>query len=133
ENGKSEVATKNESDASHVQMRNSIVAANHAPTSSDIAGTLTSDGYNLIQDIAEAKVTPNPSDVSVNSFTDLKIDPQLSGQSPQTHALLPGSPAIDRIPLAACLIDGITTDQRGTKRPDDNETGCDIGAYESTA
>ncbi|MBV9690379.1 MAG: TIR domain-containing protein [Ktedonobacteraceae bacterium] len=140
ENGRGEVAIKNEpgtfqpvSVASQVRMRNSIVAANHAHTGPDIVGTLTSDGYNLIQDIAGAKVTLKPSDISVNSFTDLKIDPQLSGQSPQTHALLPGSPAIDRIPLAACLIDGITTDARGTKRPDDNETACDIGAYESTA
>jgi serine/threonine protein kinase len=138
ENGRGDVAIKNEPGAfqleaiaSHVQMRNSIVAANHAPTGPDIAGKFTSDGYNLIQDVAGATFTANPSDVSANPSTDLKIDPQLSGQSPQTHVLLPGSPAIDRIPLAACLIDGITTDERGMKRPDDNETACDIGAYES--
>jgi hypothetical protein len=33
-----------------------------------------------------------------------------------------------RIPPDACQITGITTDQRGVKRPQGN--GCDIGAYE---
>jgi hypothetical protein len=46
--------------------------------------------------------------------------------------LLPGSPAIDQIPLDACHINGINTDQRGMKRPDGNEKTCDIGAFESS-
>lgn len=46
-----------------------------------------------------------------------------------THALLPGSPAIDRIPSGAngCGTD-VTSDQRGIARP--QGLGCDIGAYE---
>jgi hypothetical protein len=43
----------------------------------------------------------------------------------QTHALLPGSPAIDAAVLANCP----ATDQRGVSRP--QGAGCDIGAYES--
>jgi hypothetical protein len=46
--------------------------------------------------------------------------------------LLPGSPALDRIPPDACHINDITSDQRGVKRPDGNEQFCDIGAYELT-
>jgi hypothetical protein len=45
-----------------------------------------------------------------------------------TQALLPGSPAIDAIPLVDCTL---TEDQRGVARPNGN--GCDIGAYELTA
>jgi Right handed beta helix region len=32
---------------SHIEIRNTLVAGNRAPTSPNIAGTLTSDGYNL--------------------------------------------------------------------------------------
>jgi hypothetical protein len=42
-----------------------------------------------------------------------------------THALSPGSPAIDAANDALCP----ATDQRGTNRP--QGTHCDIGAYES--
>jgi hypothetical protein len=114
-----------------VQMRNSLVAGNHAATDADIAGVLTSDGHNLIQDMTGIIFTPNQqhlTDVSVGPTTDIKIDPHLSGASPQIHALLAGSPAIDRIPVDACHIAAITTDQRGTKRP--QGPACDIGAYE---
>jgi hypothetical protein len=43
-----------------------------------------------------------------------------------THALLKGSPAIDAIPLAACVL---STDQRGQRRLAGPR--CDIGAYEA--
>lgn len=65
-----------------------------------------------------------------SELADLRIDPTLSGKLTQVHALLSGSPAIDRIPLNACLVNGISTDQRGVKRPDGQEQSCDIGAYE---
>jgi len=48
-----------------------------------------------------------------------------SGLVLQTHALLPGSPAIDAIPADECLVG---TDQRGISRP--QGAACDIGAYE---
>ena len=50
-----------------------------------------------------------------------------------THALLPGSVAIDWIPEADCVdADGapLTTDQRGEPRPEPSGTMCDVGAFE---
>jgi len=116
-------------------MSNSIVAGNTAFADPDIAGTLTSNGYNLVQDTSGAIFNPNKqhaTDVAVAPHTDVRIDSQLSGLIPQTHALRPGSPAIDKIPLAACYVNTISTDQRGVKRPDGHEDTCDIGAYEYT-
>ncbi|MBW6466871.1 MAG: hypothetical protein K0B06_10230, partial [Brevefilum sp.] len=59
----------------------------------------------------------------------LDDDPMLgplanNGGPTLTHALLPGSPAIDAGSIAYCPI----TDQRGVSRP--QGTACDIGAYE---
>jgi hypothetical protein len=62
-------------------------------------------------------------------------DPRLAsalasnGGPTQTLALLGGSPAIDAIPTASGLC--TATDQRGVSRPDNQETLCDIGAYET--
>ena len=56
-----------------------------------------------------------------------------NGGSSETHALLPGSPAIDQIPEAECLdADGqpLMTDQRGEPRPAGAEFRCDVGAFE---
>ena len=97
-----------------------------------------SGGYNLVQEasglvVISANAQPN-TDLLGQIAVNLLVDPQLQesngpGQAlTWTHALLPGSPAIDRIPLAFCRPDGITTDQRGVKRP--QGTACDIGAYE---
>jgi len=47
-----------------------------------------------------------------------------------THALLPGSPAIDAVPVISCTL---PTDQRGVLRPiveTSPDTPCDIGAFE---
>jgi hypothetical protein len=122
---------------SQVEIRNTLVAGNHAPTSPDVKGTLISDGYNLIQDVSGAIFIPNKqhfTDVPVDAHADMRIDPALreNGGPTKTYALLPGSPAIDQIPIDACYINGISTDQRGVKRPDGNEHTCDIGAYESS-
>jgi predicted outer membrane repeat protein len=53
-----------------------------------------------------------------------------NGGDTQTHALLPGSPAIDAISAISCTL---TTDQRGQARPIAHvytDTPCDIGAFE---
>ena len=134
---------------SQVTIGASIIAGNSAHTGHDIAGHLTTLGYNLVGDRSGAMLL-GPSKVQSTdmlgvSLTDLGIDPMLRDNSGSarphtwTHALLPGSPAIDAIPLQYCQVKGIFnsrsrmyTDQRGMKRPDGNEQFCDIGAYESS-
>jgi len=65
---------------------------------------------------------------------DLSGDPMLgpladNGGPTQTHALLPGSPAIDAGDAATCIASPVSgKDQRGVKRP--QGAGCDIGAFE---
>ena len=48
-----------------------------------------------------------------------------NGGPTETHALLAGSVAIDRIPVDDCIVDA---DQRGEPRP--GGTSCDVGAFE---
>jgi len=132
---------------SQVTMGASIVAGNNAHTGPDIAGSLTTLGYNLVGDRSGATFFGSSKVQSTDmlgvSLTDLKIEPVLRDNSGSarphtlTHALLPGSPAIDSIPFQYCQIQDIFdsqsrmyTDQRGVKRPDGNEPFCDIGAYE---
>jgi hypothetical protein len=66
---------------------------------------------------------------------DYSGDPKLgplanNGGDTKTHALLPGSPAIDAVPAINCTL---ATDQRGAPRPIEqtsSTTPCDIGAFE---
>jgi energy-coupling factor transporter ATP-binding protein EcfA2 len=126
---------------SQVKIRNSIIAGDPTHLDSDIVGMFTSYGYNLFQDDSGATFDPatrtqhgTDKILSVNDLPKLFADPvrlQDNGGPTRTYALAPGSPAIDKIPLAACLVNGITTDQRGVKRPQGAK--CDIGAYEYAA
>jgi hypothetical protein len=50
-----------------------------------------------------------------------------NGGPTPTHALLPGSPAIDHIPMVQCS--GVY-DQRKVARPFPRRGACDIGSYE---
>ena len=104
---------------------NSIVATNTAPTGPDLAGTLTSLGFNLIG---------NSSGVTGFVASDLQnVNPllgslQSNGGPTETMALLPGSPAI--VAGSTNLVPAsVTTDQRGSVRTR-NDT-VDIGAFES--
>ncbi len=119
--------------ASQLMMRNSLVAGNKAPAGPDILGSLTSQGYNLIQNTQDTTFATNQAhgtDLLQVAPSALGIDPLLrdNNGSTQTHALLPGSVAINRIPLNDCRIKDISTDQRGVRRP--QGVACDIGAYE---
>jgi CSLREA domain-containing protein len=109
---------------------NSIFAGNIAADSPDCAGSLTSLGYNLVQDLSGCTITGNTTgDLSA-------VDPLLgplqdNGGSTPTLALQPGSPAIDAANPSspgsgpeACQ----TTDQRGVTRP--QALTCDMGAFE---
>ena len=54
---------------------------------------------------------------------------QDNGGPTMTHALLPGSVAIDQIPAVDCVDaegEPLTTDQRGFQR----DSMCDVGAFE---
>lgn len=64
---------------------------------------------------------------------ELSGDPRLApladnGGVTLTHALLPGSPAIDAAMDGTCHL---ITDQRGEARPDGKNRLCDLGAYEA--
>jgi parallel beta helix pectate lyase-like protein len=107
-----------------VTLSNTIVAGNSylagPPLAPDCSGAIVSTGNNLIGSTAGCTFTATASDL-------LAVNPLLgplafNGGPTETHALLPGSPAIDK--GAGCP----ATDQRGTARP--QGPGCDIGAYE---
>ena len=103
----------------NAQLKNTIVANN---TGGDCSGTFVSFGYNLSSDASCA----------LSGTGDLAgLNPLLgplanNGGSTQTHALLPGSPALDAVPVAACTL---SADQRGVSRP--QGPVCDVGAYEA--
>ena len=91
--------------------------------SNDFTGVLNSGGYNLIKNTNGCVVIGS---LIGNRYG---VDPLLSplqnnGGMTMTHALLPGSPAIDAGPANAAPY----FDQRGIARP--QGTADDIGAYE---
>ncbi len=109
-----------------------------------ISGTVISFsyGYNLIETLDGTTTIKGDSFTPIYLTGSPNVGPlQDNGGPTQTIALLPDSRAIDYIPLTlnacfggstTCSGGGITTDQRGVKRPDENENKCDIGAYESS-
>jgi hypothetical protein len=117
-------------DGSHVDFEHSIIAGNG--NDGVCLDLFTSSGFNLIGDNSDCDFTPSIGDLVGNSSS--PIDPLLgpledNGGPTLTHALLPGSPAIDAAgsgPAEGCYV---TVDQRYTPRP----TGfaCDMGAYEA--
>jgi hypothetical protein len=124
-------------DSGTVNARNTIIALNTAPNNGpDVFGGLTSQGFNLIgNNSSGGSITPATGD---QIGTVSSIDPMLgqladNGGPTRTHALLSGSPALEKGHSS-----GSTTDQRGLARPVDdpgfnNATqgdGSDIGAYE---
>ena len=110
--------------------RNTILAGNlHlGGGGADCAGSVLSSGSNLIQATSGCAISgATGSDITgvapgVNALAD-------NGGPTETHALAPGSPAIDH--GAGCS----GTDQRGYSRPADGDgdgtSTCDIGAYEA--
>jgi hypothetical protein len=114
--------------------RNTIVSGNADNTANpDCYGNLTSEPANHI-----GVQGPNcnfSGDTASNTTGDAILGPLASnGGLTQTHALQPGSPAIDAGAEAGCTSatgGALSTDQRGGAR----HVGprCDIGAYESGA
>ncbi len=103
-----------------VTFRNTIVAGGCAGD-----GTFTSQGHNL-----ESKNTCGFTHSTDKPNTDPQLAPLAdNGGLGKTHALTPGSPAIDAGDNATCP----KTDQRGIGRWDGDGDGkkvCDVGAYE---
>ena len=107
----------------------SILAGNVASLSPDCYSTVTSLGYNLVENLDRCALTGD----TTGNITG--IAPQLAplannGGPTATQALSATSSARDQIPAARCAV---LTDQRGDPRPDEPEDSgfCDIGAYES--
>jgi predicted outer membrane repeat protein len=89
---------------------------------------MISHGYNFSDDDTCSFTDPtdrqNAGDPMVGQLAD-------NGGPTQTMLPTPGSPLLDWIPVNACRNDGaagITTDQRGVRRPQGN--ACDIGSVE---
>lgn len=118
---------------------NSIVADNFstpppppATSGPDCFGSLYSRGYNLVQQMGGCTITGDTigNQLGVNPLLGPLAD---NGGPTMTHALLPGSPAIDRggDPTGSPFS---TYDQRNVNRPrdgdDDGTAQIDIGAFE---
>jgi len=119
---------------------NTIVANNTASDGPDFFGEIApTSSFNLIGNgagmsgITNGDANGNQVGTPLNPI-DPKLDPTLAlnGGTTLTHALLPGSPAIDQGNATG-------TDQRGFARPVDNPAitdaanGADIGAFEVQA
>jgi hypothetical protein len=96
----------------------------------DCVGTLTSGGYNLIQNTDACTIIGDETG-NIYGMDPLLGPLQDNGGPTWTHALLPASPAIDH-----AVAGGLDTDQRGFIRPFDvpgytnTADGSDIGAFE---
>ena len=117
-----------------VTLQNSIIAQNTSANGPDLNGTFSSNGFNLIGNVAGGSITPKQGDKFGITVTELKLGPlQDNGGPTPTHALLAGSVALDRGNSG-----GLALDQRGLVRPSNNPAianaaggdGSDIGAFE---
>jgi hypothetical protein len=120
-----------------VTAKNTIIALNTAMTGPDVAGTLTSHGYNFIGNNSDATIAPTTGDqigTKAQPKNPMLGSLQDNGGPTMTQALLSGSPAIEGGDSG-----GSNTDQRGFARPVDSPIianvgdGSDIGAYEVQA
>jgi len=114
-----------------ITLKNSLIVGN---TGSDVdcsavATTLVSNGKNLI--ITQAGVAcPMTSEKTGLALAAILSPLANNGGSTFTHALVKGSPAIDKGLNSDAVAAGITTDQRGLARIFGGT--IDIGAFEST-
>jgi hypothetical protein len=141
--GNSSSATGGVWNVNTVNLERSLIAGNSTTGAGSAEllsfGTINADNFNLLghsglsNDQAFFRFTPGATDITATSdgtmptaLTDI-LDTTLdnNGGPTFTHALVPGSPALDAAPS------GPATDQRGVARPQ----GCafDIGAFEMEA
>jgi hypothetical protein len=120
------------------ESRNSIIAGNSAAGGPDVRGELISNGFNLFGNNSGVNILSAQASDQIGTPA-APIDPLLgplqnNGGPTFTHALLLGSPAIDKGESS-----GSTADQRGFGRRKDiaalanapGGDGADIGAFES--
>ncbi len=118
--------------SSGVALLNSIVGDNTAPAGPDCTGAISSGGYTLIEDATDCLFTPGTGD-------QVGVDPRLAtlddnAGATRTHALLPGSPALDTGFVGTPGSGGQAceaSDQRGATRP--VNLVCDLGSFEAPA
>jgi hypothetical protein len=113
-------------------IRNTIFADNLGPPPTDgpdIFGNVQSRDYNLIESPTGFDLT-GPADHNITGQDPLLGPLNDNGGATHTHALQPGSPALDGASCTDLIGGAITADQRGVARP--QGTGCDVGAYELT-
>lgn len=127
-------------DSGTVALRNTLIANNTASftvffRAPDCAGTLISDGYNVIGTLGFAGLNPAPcktvgSSNGLQTGLTVALDPlALYGGSTPSHRLPVGSPAINAGNPSVCLdYDGVplAVDQRFAER----NGICDVGAFE---
>jgi hypothetical protein len=106
----------------------SVVALPQGGANCAQLGGTTSNGFNFSDDascgFSGATDTQNGGNPNVGTLAS-------NGGPTQTRLPQPGSPLIDAVPLTSCQADGaagVTTDQRGLRRP--SGQGCDIGSVE---
>jgi hypothetical protein len=106
-------------------VQNCIFVGNASMSGPDLRGNIRSQDFNLIGDATGCTLTGA---VAQNiAGKDPKLGPLADNGGPnQTHAVQPGSPAVDCIPVANCPL---KTDQRGVVRPMGEK--ADIGAFEA--
>jgi len=122
-----------------VLLQNTLVADNFDNSAGtkhpDCSGTLVSQGYNLVGNNSGCNLPPTTGDligIQSNPIDPLLGPLQNNGGPTLTHALHPGSPAIDSGSPATPGTGGgacEATDQRNVSRP--QGPVCDIGAYEA--
>lgn len=122
-----------------------IAESNDSKYSAIEGGIITSEGYNLVQNMTSKNFEPNDAhktDLSLEDTTKvfgLETQLQENGGPTLTYALRLGAdnPAINAVPLQICTdnqSETVNNDQRGMQRPGRNKHGkaaCDIGAFES--
>ena len=118
-----------------LQMSNTIVAGNTAGGANpDVNGSFAATSVNnLIGDVGTVTTLTGPGNQlgTASSPIDPLLGPlQNNGGVTETHALLPGSPAIDAGSNSAAA--GLTTDQRGTGFARIDNGTVNVGAVEFT-
>jgi len=108
-----------------INLKNTILAGNSAGAGPEVWGAIESYDYNLIQDTSGATLNGLLGHTITGSSP--LLGPLADNGGPTwTHALLPGSPAINAGSCTDIAGDPIAIDQRGVGRI----SPCDIGACE---